>query len=97
MELKNLQMEIITKGNIKKESSMEKESIVGLMVLHMKEILLKGYDMVKEAGNHPEKQVIFISGATKTIKNVVTVDIYGLMDVSMKDILETILSKFKFI
>lgn len=94
MEYKNLRMVIIIKVNIKRENSMEKENIVGLMDHPTKEILYKDIDMGKEIGNLQGKVVIYIREDIKTIKNVVMVAMCGQMVVFIKDTLKTILSNF---
>lgn len=60
MELKNSQMEITTKVNIRKVNLKGRENIVGLMVHLMRAIFYRVVDMVKEVGNHPGKAAIYI-------------------------------------
>ena len=93
MGSRNLPTMIFTKDSIKEVNSMVKESIVGLMDHHIKEILLTAADMGKEIGDLQENPEIFTLEGTKMIKNVVTVATFGRMAVSTKDTLKTTSSK----
>lgn len=82
MELKNLPTEIPIKENIKKENSMARGSMCGLLDQVMKGSFWKEKNMEKENGNH--KLENFILEIIFQIKNTGLGDINGKMDVSMK-------------
>ncbi len=92
MAYKNLSMEIFIKVNIRRESFMVKENIVGPTVLHMKVILLREVDKAKVIGNLREKAVIYTQADIKMIKNQAMVGISGLMGAFIKVISKMISS-----
>ena len=97
MELKCSSMVIHTKVNIEKENSMVKESIVGLMDLHMKVILTKEFDTAMEAGNQLSITPTFMSAHMQMIKKVDLEGMLGRMDVFIKARFRKMLSKYFFI
>lgn len=97
MELKFSSMETNTEENIVKVNFMEKEDILGPILLFLKGISIKAWDMDMGHGNQPKLILIFMWDHMRTIKKVDMEDIFGLMDAFMKVIFQKMSSKLFFI
>jgi len=83
--LKDLLMEIFTKGFFKTINRMDMESIIGKIKVILKETFLMVFDKVRVSGKRVQETVINMKVSIKTTKSGATGFLHGQTEIFLKE------------